>query len=424
VKYHIITIIVAAILLIVFTGIPAAAGSLASTAISYSAGKRSQTDGLEERDLSGDYSFYKYGITIKAYPLEDFYYRVGFTDYRKRFDGSNGRLNNKTNIYNAFFSMPLKKTGDASLKFNIDYGLRTKRYKNSPSLEYDNNRLSGGFDMRLDKDYSLKVSAGIKDYNYLKRSSSDQLKSFMKINPGTKLLNGRLGLSGYYKKEWINNPENKKDYSQDSVSVRTSLGLDASLLYKISGHLGYGRNDTRDDEEDREDNLRFEYILWDISTYHKINSSIDTRMVYGRGHRDYFTSINSYDNWFFKNSTKAALMKKDPFNMDLLLRYEHRETHFSENNSLDYDKNSLSGGFSFSQRGKWSFKPGFGFTGYKYPPLSLKNEKQYKADITCKKYIGSTDNAVELGYWYKWKDYKYKPTIEQWAVNVSYSIRF
>jgi len=63
-------------------------------------------------------------------------------------------------------------------------------------------------------------------------------------------------------------------------------------------------------------------------------------------------------------------------------------------------------------------------THYKYPPLSTKNEKQYKADITCKKYIGSTDNAVELDYWYKWKDYRYKPTIEQWALNVSYSIKF
>ena len=412
------------ILIVFFTNPLAFADSLGSTTISYSQGKRSQTDGLEERDLSGDYSFYKYGITVKATPLEDFYYRASFRDYHKKFDSSNEKLNNRTNIYNAYFSLPLKKTDDASLKFNIDYGLRTKRYNNSPSSEYDNNRLSAGFDMKLNKDYSLKISAGVNDYNYLKQSSSDQLKSFLKINPGGKFLDGKLDLSGYYKRDWVDNSANKKDYSEDSVSVRTSLKLDTPLLYRIGGHFGYGRNDTRDDEEDREDNLRFEYIVWDINTNHKINNTIDTQMVYGQDHRDYFTSLNSYDNWFLKNKTKVALIKKDPFNMDLLLGYEHRETKFPENDALSYNKNAVTGGFSFSERGKWSVKPGFAFTHYKYPPLSTKNEKQYKANITCKKYIGSTDNAVELDYWYKWKDYKYKPTIEQWAVSVSYNIKF
>ena len=343
-KNSVIIITLATILLFTLTSVPASANSLGSTEISYSTGKRSQTDGLEERDLSGNYSFYKYGITVKAEPLEDFYYRVGFRDYHKKFDTSNDRLNNRTNIYNAYFSLPLKKTNDTSLKFNIDYGLRTKRYKNSPNSEYDNNRLSGELDMKLDKDYSLKVSAGINDYDYLKQSSSDQLKSFIKINPSAKLLDGKLSLSGYYKRDWVDNADNKKDYSEDSVSVRTSLKLDTPLLYRIGGHFGYGRNDTRDDEEDREDNLRFEYKVWDINTNHKINNTIDTQMVYGQDYRDYFTSINSYDNWFLKNKTKVALIKKDPFNMDLLLGYEHRETKFSENASLSYNKNALSGG--------------------------------------------------------------------------------
>jgi hypothetical protein len=400
------------------------ADSLGGTTISYSQGKRSQTDGIEDRDLSGNYSFYKYGIVVRAEPLEDFYYRVGFRDYHKKFDTVDNKLNNTTNTYNAYFSMPLKKTDDASLKLNIDYGLRTKRYNNSPTSEYNNNRLSAGFDVKFDKNYSLDLSAGINDYDYLKRSSSNQLKSFMKIAPNAKFLDNKLSVSGYYKRSWVDNKNDTKNYSEDTVSIRTYLKLDSPLLYKIGGSFAYGRNDTRDDEEDREDTLRFEYKRWDIQTNHKLNNTIDTQMTYGQMHRDYFTSINSYDNWLFKNKTTISLMKKDPFNMDMLLGYEHRETHFPEDDELNYNKNALNGGFSFSERGKWSVKPGFQFTDYKYPPLSTKNEKQYKADITCKKYIGSTDNALELGYWYKWKDYKYKPTIEQWAVSASYSIKF
>jgi hypothetical protein len=423
-KTKIITKAISTALFLCLISTHAYANSLGSTKISYSTGKRSQTDGIEERDLSGDYSFYKYGITVRATPLEDFYYRAGFSDYHKKFDPANDSLNNRTNTYNAYFSLPIKKTDDASLKFDIGYQLRTKRYKNSPTSEYDNNNLSAGFDMKLDKAHSLKVSAGVNNYDYLKKSSSDRLKSFIKVSPGTKLLDDKLALSGYYKRNWVNNSGDTKDYSEDSVSVRASLKLDTPLLYKIGAHFGYGRNDTQDDEEDREDTLRFEYKTWQVSTNHKINNSIDTQMVYSQAERDYFTSNNSYDNWLLKNNTKVALMKKDPFNMDLLLGYEHRETTFPDNDALNYNKNAASAGFSFSERGKWSVKPGFTFTDYRYPPLSPKNEKQYKADITCKKYIGSTDNAVELGYWYKWKDYKYKPTIEQWALNASYSIKF
>jgi uncharacterized protein YccT (UPF0319 family) len=108
----------------------------------------------------------------------------------------------------------------------------------------------------------------------------------------------------------------------------------------------------------------------------------------------------------------------------MILGYEHRETSFLSNNSLSYNKNGYNAGLAFSQMGQWSVKPAVTFTDYKYRPLSPRNEKQYKAEISCSKYIGSTDNTLELDYWYKWKNYEYKPNIEQWAVNISYSARF
>jgi hypothetical protein len=423
-KYNIVLTASVIISAIIFEAGLAKAGSLGQTRVFYLTGKRSQTDGLEDRDLSGDYSFYKYGVSVKAKPLEDFYYRAGVSNYHKKFDTSNNKLDNNTNLYSAYFSIPVKNTKQESLKFDIDYNLRTKRYKNSPNSEYDNNRLSGGFDIRLREHYSLGISAGINDYDYRKKHSSDKFKSSIGINPSAKLLDEKLKVSGYYKRNWVNNSGDRKDYTEDSVSLRSSIKLDNPFLNKIKGHFGYGRSDTQDDEEDREDNLRFEYRIWDITTGHKINNAIETQMDYGQAHRDYFTSLNSYDNWFLKNKTKYALIKNEPFKMDLLLGYEHKESKYSQNNSLSYNKNSLSGGFNLLSKGEWSIKPGFTFTRYKYQTLSPKNESQYKADISCKKYIHSTDNALELGYWYKWKDYRYKPSVEQWAMDIAYSIKF
>jgi hypothetical protein len=399
---------------------------MGSTTASYSTGERSQTDGIEERDLSGNYNFYKYGFSVKAEPSKDFVYRVAFKDYEKDFESSYDSLDNRTNYYDASFSMPLHKTDTYMIRLNTDYQLMTKRYKNSPNSEYDKNSISGGLDLDIGKDYSLEISAGIKDYDYIKKSSSDQLKTFIKIAPDIKLYKGYLTVSGYYRKDWVDQTKNKsqKDYTEDTLSIRPVVKFDFPSFYELRGFFGYGRNDTRDDDEDREDNLRYEYKRWDLTSCHKLANIVDTQFTYGQKYRDYFTSLNSYDNWYIENKTKVELLKKDPFNMDLLFGGDHKETDFFENYSLCYIKNSLFGGFNVLKREDWSFKPNFAFIKYDYPPLSTKNERQYKLDLSCKKYIGSTDKALEAGYSYKWKDYKYKPDITQWSLNLAFEFRF
>jgi len=403
---------------------PAEAGPLGNTQVSFSSGKRSQTDGTDERDLSGDYSFYQYAVTAKANPSDDISYKVSFKDYRKEFDQADDSLDNRTVRYNARFAAPLHKKEDISVKLAIDYGLRVKRYKDSPNQEYDNNTISAALDVRPLKNYCLGIAAGINDYDYAKKSSQDQRKSFFKISPAGKFFDERLTLSGYYRRNEVDNSGKRDNYSEDIISLKSSLKLGLPLLYKIGGGFSYGRNDTRDDEEDREDDLRFEYKKWDISTYHRLSNRIDSRLTYGRQDRQYFTSPDSYDNWLIKNRTRFNLAKKGLFNTDMILGYEHRETSFASNNSLSYNKNVYNAGLAFSQRGQWSVKPAVTFTDYRYQPLSPKNEKQYKAEISCSKYIGSTDNVLELDYWYKWKNYEYKPNIEQWAVNISYNAKF
>lgn len=412
------------------------ADNLGSTKVYYASGEKSQTDDIEERDLSGSFSFHKYGLSVKTEPLAGFHYRTAFSYYKKDFDAGNDHLDNEAKIFDTRLSWPFHKNDRGRFAFNADYKLRSKRYKNSPSSEYDQNSLSSRFDLAFGKNYSLQASAGIKDYDYINNSASNQLKSFFKVAPGIK--GEHLSVSGYYKKDLVDQSQDKKDYTEDSVSIRTTLNLDQlsshlwgegggyriPFLYKLAGHFGYGRNDTRETEEDREDSLRFEYRLWDITSYYKLNKSIDTQLTYGQMERNYFTSINSYDNWFIKNKTKFSLFKKEPFNFDLLLGGEHKETKFYENDTLSYKKNSLSGGFDIIKRKGYSLKPNFNFTKYDYPPDTTSNQKSYQLSLDFKKYISSTDNAFELGYWYKWKDYKYKPDLEQWAVNLSFELKF
>ncbi|MFC1808163.1 hypothetical protein ACFL0T_07375 [Candidatus Omnitrophota bacterium] len=216
----------------------------------------------------------------------------------------------------------------------------------------------------------------------------------------------------------------KKDYTEDSGSVRTSVKFGYDPFNKIKGRIDLGRNDTRGTDEDREDLLRFTYLLWDISTYHRFAEIFDTRFTYGQKERGYLTSTNSYDNWFIKNKCEIEIIKKKPLAISLLGSGEHKETTFYENENLSYKKDTLSGGFKILKKKDFSFKSLFSFTIYDYPPQSTSNQDAYKLNLNLKKYIVSTDNSLEAGYWYKWKDYKFKPDTEQWSLNLSLNIKF
>ena len=76
---------------------------------------------------------------------------------------------------------------------------------------------------------------GFRDY-YKKFNINYGLRANLKINPSAKFLDGKLDLSGYYKRDWVDNSNDKKGYSEDYVSVRTSLKLATPLIYKFGGH--------------------------------------------------------------------------------------------------------------------------------------------------------------------------------------------
>jgi hypothetical protein len=395
-----------------------------SSKIYYELGKQSQTDITEERDLSGNFNFYRYGVKAAADFKGAFGYRLAYENYQKDFEAPNNSLDTIADLYNFSLGLPISKTENFSLDLDADYELRTKRYKNNTPLEYDENSLSCALLTNYGKRFSLGIGAGLKDYEYIKKSSSDYDKYWFKVSPGIKILDECLSVSAYYKRQMVDKPKEDSDYNEDTASVKTALKTNMPVLYKISAFFEEGRNDTQDDEEDREDNLRFKYTVWDIASNYKIYETLDTQLTYGQKYRGYNTSINGYDNWFIKDKTEINIIKKTPYELDILAGIEHKETSFYQNSSLGYNKNFLSGGFNILKRGDWSLRPDFSFTKYKYPPLSVNNQKTYRAVLNFKKYIRSTDNAAEVDWQYKWKDYRYKADIQQWSLKLSLSIKF
>ncbi len=386
----------------------------------FGTGEKSQTDSTEERDVSGSFNYYRYGFSSNFKPEGNLSLKAGFEEYRKDFNNSQSDVD--TRIYKAGAGYLILDNKKTSLDTDLDFTLRNKRYKDSPGLEYDQAKIKGSIKYKLKDAYSLSLSSGINNYEYINDGDSDILKTFVKIAPQVYLFDKITELSGFVRVRWLDALGDNKDTTEITLAGSSTLNLDTPFLYRIKAKIESGKENTQD-TEDREDSLRYKYTKWDIRTYHKFNKRLKTQIEYGQKERDYLVNNNDYKNWYIKNKTNYNLLEKELFNLSLFTESEHKETDFDRIHIKNYIKNKTGGGLQFSKRANWSLKPEFSFTNYNYTSESTSDHKSYKAKISAKKYI-MKDFMLEGYCWYKWKDYEFKPDSEQWTLNTSCTVRF
>ena len=229
----------------------------------FAAGKKSQTDLTEERDLSGSFKYYRYGFSSNFRPEDNLTLKAGFEEYRKDFNNSQSDVDSR--IYKAGVGYLILDDKEASLDTDLDFSLRNKRYEDEDSagLEYDQIKIKGALKYKLKDTYSLSLSSGINNYEYINDSDSDILKTFLKISPRVYLLDKTLELSGFFRIRWLDASGDNKDTAETVLSGSATLNLDTPFLYKIKTGIETGKENTQD-IEDREDSLRYKYTKWNI----------------------------------------------------------------------------------------------------------------------------------------------------------------
>ena len=387
----------------------------------FAAGEKSQTDATEERDVSGSFDYYRYGISSNFKPEKNLSLKLGFEEYRKDFL-NNSQSDADSHIYKTGIGYLIFDDKETSLDADLDFSLRNKRYEDSPKLEYDQIKVKGALRYKLKDTCSFGLSSGINNYEYINYSDSDILKTFLKISPEIYLLDKILEISGFVRIRWLDASGDNKDTTETILSSATTLNLDIPLLYKIKARIETGKENTQD-TEDREDSLRYKYTKWNATTYYKFNKRLKTQLEYGQKQRDYLSDNNDYENWYIKDKANFKLLEKELFALSLFTESEHKETDFDKIHKKRYIKNKITGGLSFLKRANWSLKPEFSFTDYNYISESTSDQKSYKGKISARKYING-DFVLEGYYWYKWKDYEFKSDSEQWTLNLSCNIRF
>ena len=390
---------------------------------SFEIGERSITDTIDDRDLSGNYDYYRYRLAYSHTYPEDVDVDVGFETYKKDYVTSDAS-DNWYHAQRVGLTAPLgRATKPGRFRLALDGGYKDKEYGNSPALEYRRSFVSLELGGSSDELWAWHWKNGFINYAF-EEIGSDQLKLHTKISGWRKFFDKRLKINPSYRFQHIEQ-DDEKERTETVGALAASYNLALPYFKDIGASYEKGRNDTKDsDYEDRDDDLRFRYAEWNIETGHPLTQRCVTGFTYGREYRDYVNSANDYRNYFIGNRLNVDLSSDEATKVDISLETQHKEAAFHAVGSLNYIKNLVKGELCWSVKDDWELRPGFKFTKYDYNDNPVRDERQYETKVEYLKKLLSKSLDLRIAFKYVWKDYARQPDVTLWSVRAGMDYRF
>ncbi len=386
-------------------------------------GKRSATDYLDDRDLSSNLNVYRQQLRLDQKLSSDTKYSVSYERYYKDYDALDS-LDSVSDQWLAGFNHSFNDVAVNPLKLDIDAGLKYKDYKNSPDSDYTRSNAAAGLSYGEEDLWNIKWSNGLINYAF-DSADKDELKLFTQVSGWTKLMGGRLKISPSYKFQAVEEDKNGTNRNENTIKLAAVCQLLPSYFKAVGAFYELGKNDTKDSEdEDRDDNLRYKYTRWYITTEHPLTKNFETDFKYGRGIRNYSDSNNDYKNWFIEDKSIWNVYEDEVKKIDLLITVEHREGDYDQVDSLNYIKDVINVKVVDRIKRDWELIPGFTFKKYNYHASPLKKENDYETKVEFTKELLNEKLEFKISYKYCLKDYRNKPDITLWQVRSGLEYKF
>ena len=366
-------------------------------------GKRSTDEDFEEATVGEDYKYQKYYFKFKQQVSDVLRYtfisQVYDKDYNERED-----LDNQTRTLQNNWTKYLKDNKEETLKLDVKLKYKQKRYSSSPISQYDQTQVSTGLTYKQKKNYTLNFEAGLKDINYIASGQKDVFSFF-----------GKLGLKKYFldkKIKWINRAKieksartrNSRDRTKSDLTSGLDYKPDLAWLKKIVVRSKFAERNTKS-EEDRDDDLDYDYWQHYIKSTHKLSESLQTSLKYQYFKRDYLASNLDNRGYYIQNTWRYDFLKSSEKSLYSNITLQHKRVDYSLTPEYDYKVDS------FDIKGVYDLKKNWKFTGslqtdfYNYQ-RSTSDKKAYYAKLGIEKAFLDDNLKLILDLKYKYSDYK------------------
>lgn len=250
------------------------------------------------------------------------------------------------------------------MKLDLGVQYRRKRYENSPESEYDQVRIAPGLEYRIEDLLKLEVSAGINDFNYLKRE--DEKRKFGKAQGTGYLLDKKLTVSGGYKIEMLDERQQDRYRVKNVANAGLKYKADIPWLESVSGRAEAGRGNTKD--EDTDIDLDYRYWKYNLGTWHRISGAVKTDWSYEFLKKDYLAGDFDFSEFMVANGWSYEWLTFD---------LKHKEVTYKARVNSNYRRETLGIGARYTKRMDWNARAEVEGNFYRYENGSGDKDRYY-----------------------------------------------
>ena len=384
-------------------------------------GKRSTAEDYEEEDTDEDYTYQNYHLKLEQKISDRLSYDVSLFVYDKDYKGRDS-LDNISRIFKTNWSYYLKKLKEESLELDFKVKYKEKRYKNSPSNEYDEIRAVPTLTFKKKDLYTIDLALGIDNFDYLAEGQKDQFKVFTQVGGKRYLLEKKLMLAGSYKIENTEQEKINRKRTKQEVAGGFDYLFDLPWLYKIITRAGWGQRDTKEDEE-RDEDFDYEYWSYYTKTEHRINPKLKTDLKYQYFKKDYISADLDHRGFYLQNNWDYEILDDEKKRVWLDLGLEHKDIKYNLKSDNDYQKETVEAKLSYKRKKNWQTSAGLEQNFYDFNDSSNDKKRTY-VKLSAEKLFLEGDLVLSLDLKYRYTDYKQKDDKDQEAVRVAFKYKF
>jgi hypothetical protein len=384
-------------------------------------GKRTQAEDFEEEDDDGEYTFRNYHLRLEHRVYDRFTYSLGSFIYDKDYKVRDA-LDNISNIFDFKGSYYLKMRKEGSLRLNIRLRYKEKRYRNAPSNEYNQVVFYPGLTYEKKDSYSIDLSAGINNYDYVRTGGNDQFKIFSKIGAKRYFLDKNLMVKSSYKLEAMADKRTDRQKNKSDFMLGFDYVFDLPYISKIITRAKFGQRDTKDDDE-RDEDFDYKYNQFYIKTTHKIDSVIKTDLKYQYFKKDYLTANLDHNGFYIRNTWRYIVLADKTNEIIFNFTAKHKDVNYTLTSGRDYQKETLGIGGIYRRRKDLKASVSLQGNFYDYKD-STKDKNRYYVKLSFEKLFPERELRLSLDLKYKFTDNKQRNDTEEESVRLAFRQRF
>lgn len=392
------------------------------------AGRRSQAEDFAEEDTDEDYGYQNYHLKVEQRVSKRLRYDVSSFIYRKDYKARDS-LDNISRIFKAGLAYDLKRFEQELIRFDFKLKSRQRRYKNSPASEYDEISAAPAFTFEEKDNYRVDLTLEVDNFDYLAEGEKDQFKTLASLGGQKHFLEKRLTMVSSCKIEQLEQEKANRKKTKQEIGAGFDYEFELPWIYQLVSRLSWGQRDTKDEEE-RDEDIDFEYWQYYVKSEHRINPKLKTHLKYQYFAKDYVSADIDHRGFYLQNSWDYDVLDDQRQRFWLDFSAEHKEVKYNLKPGNDYQKETLEAKISYKRKKNlpgrqagWQTSIGLEENFYDFSAKDNDKNRSY-LKLSAEKLFQGGDLALSVDFKYRYTDYAQKEDNQEEALRLGFKYRF